>query len=174
MGLPMIWGATAAEVADRYPCDEHVPGPTESWFRAVGVDAEPAVVFRWLCQLRVAPYSYDLIRNFGRHSPQTLTPGLSELALGQRAMSYFTVAGFVKDFELTLQLTDRWGQLMLGDLAVTYRTTPGRLVAKVSVSARPLSFPLRRALAWGDLVMMRRQLTTLAELAAGTTPNAAR
>jgi hypothetical protein len=173
MGLPKIWGATPAEVADRYPCDEHVPGPTESWFRAVDVDAEPAVVFQWLCQLRVAPYSYDLLDNFGRQSPRTLTPGLTELALGQPVMTIFAVAGFVKDFELTLRLRDRMGRLMLGDLAVTYRTTPGRLVAKVAVSARPLSFLLRRALAWGDLVMMRRQLTTLADLAAGTTPSAA-
>lgn len=55
---------------------------------------------------------------------------------------------------------------MFGDLAVTYRTTRGRLVAKLSVSARPLSFFRRRFLAWGDLVMMRRQLKTLAELAA--------
>ncbi len=165
MGLPEIWGATPAEIADRYPCDELVPGPTESWFRAVDVDAPPAQVFRWLCQLRVAPHSYDVLDNFGRPSPRTLTPGLAELSPGQPVMNVFTLAGFVRDLELTVRLTDRWARLMLGDLAVTYRTTPGRLVAKLGVSARPLSSVRRRLLAWGDLVMMRRQLHTLAELA---------
>jgi hypothetical protein len=165
MGLPEIWGATPAEVADHYPCDELVGGPTESWLRAVDVAAEPKVVFRWLCQLRVAPYSYDLIDNFGRRSPTTLTPGLTELEIGQPVMSIFTLAGFVQDLELTLRLTDRVGRRMFGDLAVTYRVAPGRLVAKLAVSARPWSFARRRLLVWGDLVMMRRQLHRLAELA---------
>jgi hypothetical protein len=164
--LPENWGATAAETAAPYPCDELVEGPTESWFRAVDVDADQAAVYRWLCQLRVAPYSYDLIDNFGRQSPRTLTPGLTELELGQPVMRIFTLTGFVRDLELTVQLTDRLGRLMFGDLAVTYRALPGRLVAKLVVSARPLSFVRRKLLAWGDLVMMRRQLTTLAELAA--------
>ncbi len=166
MGIPEIWGATSAETAAHYPCDELVAGPTESWFRAVDTTADPPEVFRWLCQLRVAPYSYDLIDNFGRQSPRTLTPGLTELALGQPVMNIFTLAGFVKDLELTLRLTDRGARLMFGDLAVTYRVSPGRLVAKLVVSARPLSFVRRRLLAWGDLVMMRRQLNNLAELAA--------
>jgi hypothetical protein len=81
-------------------------------------------------------------------------------------MRIFTLTGFVRDLELTVRLTDRLGRLMFGDLAVTYRALPGRLVAKLVVSARPLSVVRRKLLAWGDLVMMRRQLTTLAELAA--------
>jgi hypothetical protein len=165
MGLPEIWGATPAEIADDYPCDELVPGPTEPWLRAVDVAAEPKVVFPWLCQLRVAPYSYDLIDNFGRRSPRTLTPGLTELSVGQPVMNIFTLAGFVQDLELTLRLTDPWALRMFGDLAVTYRAAPGRLVAKLSVSARPWTFARRRLLVWGDLVMMRRQLQTLADLA---------
>ncbi|HEY0447934.1 hypothetical protein [Actinophytocola sp.] len=183
MGLPEIWGATPAEIADHYPCDDLVPGPTESWFRAVDVDASPAAVYRWLCQLRVAPYSYDLIDNLGRRSPRTLTPGLSALAVGQRVATIFTLVDFVPGRELTLRLTDRQGLRMFGDLAITYRATasthpvpdrsprptPGRLVAKLAVSATPRSYLRRRLLAWGDLVMMRRQLHNLAHLAGSST-----
>src|SRR5216117_3699705 len=107
-----------------------------------------------------------MIDNFGRQSPRTLTPGLTDLAVGQPVMNIFTLAGFVQNLELTLRLTDRPARLLFGDFAVTYRATRGRLVAKLAVSARPLSFVRRRLLAWGDLVMMRRQLRTLAELAA--------
>lgn len=166
MELPEIWGVTRAERAAAYPCDEYVAGPKESWFRGVDVAAEPSVVFRWLCQLRVAPYSYDLIDNLGRRSPRELGPGLDDLAAGQRFAKIFTLVDFVPGEELTLRLTDRLARLAFGELAITYRATPGRLVAKLAVAATPLSYPRRRLLAWGDLVMMHRQLRNLAELAA--------
>jgi hypothetical protein len=48
-----------------FPCDRHVDSPDAAYFRRVVVQAPCAVVFRWLCQLRVAPYSYDWIDNWG-------------------------------------------------------------------------------------------------------------
>jgi hypothetical protein len=165
MGVPRNWGATRAERAAFYPCDEQLTGPTEAWFRAVDVDAAPATVFRWLCQLRVAPYSYDLLDNLGRRSPRELIPGVQDLAVGQRFMTIFTLVHMTPGRDLTLALTSPPARRLFGELAVTYRVAPGRLVAKLAVAATPWGLPRRRVLAWGDLVMMRRQLKNLAGLA---------
>jgi hypothetical protein len=56
------WGSTAAERSASYPCEDFVPGADLELFRAIDISAPVAVVFRWLCQLRAAPYSYDLLR----------------------------------------------------------------------------------------------------------------
>jgi len=168
MRMPGNWGATEAEIAERYPCDGVLPGPTESWFRAVPTKADPATQYRWLCQLTVAPYSYDLVDNYGRRSPRTLTPGLEDLTVGQRMTRIFTLADFTPGRDLTLRIADPSARRMFGDLAITYRANPGRLVAKLAVDAG--SFAIRRRfLCWGDLVMMRRQLLTLAGLASHAT-----
>jgi len=165
-----VWGATAAEQAAAYPCDDLAPEPAEAWFRAVTVRAPRSIVFRWLCQLRVAPYSYDLLDNGGRRSPRTLTPGLDRLEAGQPFMTIFTLAGFAVDEQLTLRLTARRAVALFGPLTLTYAVRDGdggtRLVVKLNVGER--SRTRRRMLAWGDLFMMRRQLTTLRRLAETT------
>jgi hypothetical protein len=164
------WGATDAEIASSWPCDEWVPEPDSVLFRAVTVDAPPAVVFRWLCQLRVAPYSYDWIDNLGRRSPRALTPGLEDLEVGQRVATIFTLVSFDADRHLTL-LSDT---PYFGDVVVTYRVDPhprgSRLVAKIRCRypSTPLGWLLRPLLPAGDLVMMHKQLNLLARLAAGT------
>ena len=73
-------------------------------YRAVSVDASPDVVFRWLCQLRVAPYSHDWIDNWGRRSPPQLTPGLERLSGGQVFMGIFELVDFVPDRHVTLRI----------------------------------------------------------------------
>jgi hypothetical protein len=140
-------------------------------YRAVSVKAPPAQVFRWLCQLRAAPYSYDWIDNSGRTSPRQLTPGLDELAAGQTVMRIFTLVDFERGAHLTLQLTDAPAGRLFGDLAVTYRVdgagAGSRLVVKLTMRyPRTLrGRAMRRLLPWGDLVMMRKQLLTLKRLA---------
>jgi hypothetical protein len=68
------WGATAAERAAALPCDALAPAAPTRADRAISIAAPPEHVFAWLCQLRGAPYSYDLLDNRGRRSPRTLSP----------------------------------------------------------------------------------------------------
>lgn len=164
------WGSTTAERAEPFPCDELLPAAELEMFRAVDAEAPASVVYRWLCQLSVAPYSYDKLDNLGHRSPQTLTPGLEQLAVGQRMVSIFRLAAFEPGSSITLVSHGR----LFGSVAITYRArdaAPGRsrLVAKLLVvppRSVPWSLPMRLLLAPGDLVMMRRQLLNLAGLAA--------
>lgn len=162
------WGAEPEEVAMALPCDPLLPDAALVVHRAVGVQADAALVYRWLCQLRAAPYSYDLIDNLGRRSPQQLTPGLDELAPGQRVMTVFRLRSFERDVHLTLWQASRVG----GSVAVTFATLPRpgatRLLARFRWT--PPTVPLVRepiltAWALGDLAMARRQLLNLKALA---------
>lgn len=169
------WGSRAAERTLAYPCDDVLGHqPHRALFRAVTISARPEVVFRWLCQLRNDPYSYDLIDNWGRRSARTLTPGLDALEVGQRFMRIFTLHSFAKDEHLTLELTHPASVRLFGRLAVSYVVRPAlegtktRLVVKLVLTARSDSWfsrARRELLALGDWFMMRKQLLTLKELA---------
>jgi hypothetical protein len=161
------WGATAADRGRPLPCDGLLPDAVVVLHRAVDVDAPPDVVFRWLCQLRAAPYSYDLIDNLGRRSPQRLTPGLDRLAVGQPAMRLFRVASFQRPEQITFAHTGRFGRV-----AVTYAVQPQdggvHLYARVRWTPPRLPLPERltvEAMGVGDLIMARRQLLNLKRLA---------
>lgn len=162
------WGSTAAERARPQPCDALLPDPDDVAWRAITIAAPPATVFRWLCQLRVAPYSYDLLDNLGRRSPRTLTPGLENLEVGQRVATIFTLASYVRDEHLTIVTR---GNPVFGDVAVTYAVSPygagSRLLAKLLVRypRTPLGRAMSTMLVAGDFVMMRKQLRTLRVLA---------
>ncbi|MEA2168482.1 MAG: hypothetical protein QOF76_1782 [Solirubrobacteraceae bacterium] len=163
------WGTTEAERAEPFPCDAQMPDVTKVWYRGIDVAAPPAVVFRWLCQLRKAPYSYDILDNLGRRSPRTLTPGLEQLELGQKFMLFYALEDFEPDRSITIVFQRfLWA---FGRRAVTYRVTAAeggsRLVAKVRHKKPPLPFGLTvpHVLPWLDLIMMKKQLRTLAKLA---------
>src|SRR5256885_15092151 len=87
-----MWGVRAEETEQALPCDRYLTDADDAYWRAIDVRAPVADVYRWLCQLRIAPYSYDWIDNFGRSSPRELVPGLDEIAAGQRVMTIFRVA----------------------------------------------------------------------------------
>jgi hypothetical protein len=59
------WGVTSAETHMRFGGDVFVPDPTLVAWRGVTVHAAPDVVWRRLRQVRLAPYSYDLVDNLG-------------------------------------------------------------------------------------------------------------
>jgi hypothetical protein len=165
------WGSTAPERAERFPCDELIAAPDHAMFRAVDVEAPHSVTFRWLCQLRAAPYSYDKLDNRGRRSPQTLTPGLEELRPGQRVQTIFRLVEFEPGRSLTMLSEGR----IFGRVACTYRSQRigddrSRIVVKLIVSypGLPHGPLIRLAGPPGDLVMMRRQLLNLKGLAERT------
>ncbi|HEV7759354.1 MAG TPA: hypothetical protein VGO78_10205 [Acidimicrobiales bacterium] len=165
------WGTTPDERARRFPCDDVLPRHEQALFRAVTVEAPPPVVFRWLCQMKVAPYSYDLLDNRGRRSPQHLVPGVEQLEVGQRVL-IFELASFAVDEHLTLLLR---GHRVFGDVAMSYVVVPhgdgaSRLVGKIVMVpvGGVAGAVLRRVLPLGDLVMMRRQLLNLKALAEAT------
>ncbi len=166
-GLPWSWGATDEERLAEYPCADLVPEPAHRMIRAVDVAAPAPDAFRWLCQLTQAPYSYDLIDNLGRRSPRTLTPGADRLTPGTTFVMIFQVESVVPGREITG--VGRPGPTRrFGPMACTYRVTPvgeraSRLVGRLDLTAK--GGWLGPAIAWGDLVMMRKQLRTLAALA---------
>ncbi len=167
-GAAHTWGSTEEERRRRYPCDVLLQDPDDELYRAIDIDAPTPLLFRWLCQLRLAPYSYDWIDNLGRRSPRSLTPGLERLETGQRVMTIFRLADFEPDRHLTV-LTDR-ARWLFGEVACTYAVSPrwggSRLVVKlVARYPRGRVALLRRMLPLGDLIMMRKQLRTLKQFA---------
>ena len=83
------------------------------------IDASPAVVYRWVCQLSLAPYSLRLDRQLGRRSPEHLTPGADDVKLGQRMLT-----GPVVDIVAGEQITvvgSRRANRIFGEHSMTYQ-----------------------------------------------------
>jgi hypothetical protein len=172
-GLPQHWGATADELIAGYPCDRLAKSDARALTRAIDLNAPVSVIFRWLCQLRVAPYSYDWIDNAGRTSPRVLTPGLDRLAVGQ-CFGVGTLADFATDDHITIRALPA-AESWFGLGALTYRVTArtphtSRLVVRLLVHepTRLWEHVRFHLLAWCDLIMMRKQLITLKRLAEQT------
>jgi len=159
------WNVTNDEVSRHFPCDDIVSAPVLQAWRGVTVHATADDLWQWVRQIRLAPYSYDWIDNFGRRSPQELRDA-EEPAPGQ----HFTTAGTrplgrilaVEPKEhLTAQIM---GAVMSYVLVPTDDST--RLLLKIVVARRRWLAPL---LSVGDLVMARRQLLNLKRLAEQST-----
>jgi hypothetical protein len=167
------WGSTPEERSLAFPGDENGDPNADILFRGVTVEAPAPTVFRWLCQLRAAPYSYDWIDNAGRRSPPTLTPGLERLERGQTVMAIFRLEDFRAGEWLVFatpagsRAARLFGVVDCTYWARTVSTDRTRLLVKLRVSRAPGLWGglLRAILPWGDLLMMRRQLLNLKRLA---------
>jgi len=174
------WGTTPEERRLVFPCDGLIHEPDDALYRGVTVNAPEVTVFRWLCQMRAAPYSYDWIDNGRRQSPRELTAGFENLAIGQDFMRIFRLISFEKDRHLTLRLNaNTSASKTFGDVVVSYalvpiagdRSVPScRLLAKLIVKHTSGLYGrvMRSVLPWGDLIMMRRQLLNFKRLAEQT------
>ncbi|KRF36829.1 hypothetical protein [Nocardioides sp. Soil805] len=169
-GLPWSWG-------DLSGTTDHFGGrgPGLHAARGVRVAAPPDVVWRWVRQLQVAPYSYDLVDNLGRRSPRSLTPGLGEFEPGGRFI-IFTVRAVDPGRSVELEITRAGAVRLFGPVLMAYSVTSPdadggsgggagtvlRCDLFVPGAARGVA---TAALMWGDLVMMRKQLLTWKALA---------
>jgi hypothetical protein len=163
------WNSTPAERAAGYPCDGCRPAGSHAYFRATSVKASPALAYRWLCQLRVAPYSYDLLDNRGKRSPRELTPGLDQLSVGDEFLVFRTTEVVAGDHITGVASAEV--ERVYGPISGTYKIVAlpdgtSRIVVKMWLGARGRLGGLKRALlVVGDAVMMRKQLLTLRDLA---------
>jgi hypothetical protein len=169
-GLPERWNATRKEADARFPCDALAPAGFMALTRAIDVNAPAPIVFRWLCQLRAAPYSYDWIDNLGRRSPRQLSAGLDDLQAGQRFL-IGTITSFARDRHITARATPG-AERLFGVISLTYQVisrgpAASRLIVRLDVRPPHRLWERVRylALAWGDVIMMRKQLRTLKERA---------
>jgi hypothetical protein len=145
-----------------------MPEADDVLFRALTVQQNKSEVFKWLCQLRVAPYSYDWIDNRGQRSPRKLIPGLDNLTAGERFMEIFELLEFAPDEHITLHIDRAGANRIFGDIVISYvlrSASPSatRLLVKLlarRTTYRPFAW-VSPLLPWGDLIMMRRQLLNL-------------
>lgn len=155
------WGVSDDEVARGYPCDDLVSDPVLEAWRGVTINAAPSEIWPWLTQVRAAPYSYDWIDNLGRRSPQRLL-GLPEPVAGEP----FTTSagrrlGRILSVDPPHQLTARIAGTFISYVVVPERDRT-RLLMKLTMKRGRWLAPL---LSVGDLVMARRQLLNLKQLA---------
>lgn len=155
------WGVTDDEVRRRYGCDRFVTEPTLEAWRGVTVHAAAPTVWARLRQVRLAPYSYDLVDNLGRRSPRELrdvpepTPGIPF------TRAFGLDQGRVLAVDPGRELTAR----IMG-AHMSYVVEPAadatRLLLKISARTGRVLAPV---VSLGDLVMARKQLLTLKDLA---------
>ena len=115
----------------------------------------------------------------GRRSPREADLSLTGLKVGQSFMTIFELTGFAAPFSVTLRMKEGWPTAAFGAIDLTYSVETAdaeRMHLSAVMWMPPIGRVLGRArrylLAWGDLVMMRKQLRTLGALAERDSTNA--
>lgn len=167
-GAPWVWGPSGSKsLMDQpgHPKEVRVR-------RTVKSPATASALFLWLCQLRRAPYSYDWIDNFGKRSPRVPDRTLVDLAVGQEFMTIFTLVNFADGQFITLRMKHGFPTKVFGDIRLTYAVdeagTGGTFLHVemwIPLVGRLLPRLRRYLLVWGDLIMMRKQLKVISDLA---------
>ncbi len=165
------WGITSHERELAFPCDNSIKeyDPVCTLYRGITIEAPISTVFKWVSQLRIAPYSYDWIDNHGRPSPRRLLPDLPPLEPGQIVWNIFELLDYEINKSLTLRATPAGlRQYQLQDLVVSYLIYPQddqscRLLVKGLMKYRKnLAGKLIQCIMPGmDLIMMRKQFLNL-------------
>lgn len=152
------WGVSPAETRLVFGCDALVADPTLQAWRGVTVQAGPDVVWAWVRQVRLAPYSYDWVDNLGRRSPRAL----ADLPDPQVGDPFTAVAGRptgrVLAVEPGRELTATIMGAVMSYLVVPEGDGSSRLLLKIVARARR---PVAALLCVGDLPMARKQLLRL-------------
>jgi hypothetical protein len=173
-GAPWVWGPSGSTSLMDQPGR---PGEVRVR-RTVRSQATASALFLWLCQLRRAPYSYDWIDNFGKRSPRVPDRTLVDLVVGQEFMTIFTLVNFTDGQFITLSMKPGWPTRVFGDIRLTYAVEEAGaggmfLHAEmwIPLVGRLLPRLRRYLLAWGDLIMMRKQLKVISDLASREGPS---
>ncbi len=156
------WGVSDAETRLAYGCDAFVRDPTLQAWRGVEVAASPEVVWSWVRQIRLAPYSYDWVDNLGRRSPRVRSelpePQVGDPFTRSAGRDAGRVVAVVPGRELTATILGAY----MSYLVVPQRDRSTRLLLKVA-GRPPRGTATLTCL--GDLPMARRQLLNLKRLA---------
>ncbi|WP_432854593.1 polyketide cyclase [Amycolatopsis sp. CA-161197] len=156
------WGVSDSEITRSYPCDDFVASPALEAWRGVGVQAPSEAVWPWVGQVRLAPYSYDWIDNLGRRSPRELLD-LPEPHVGEM----FTTAGGrrlgrIVSVDRGNQLTGTIMGAFMSYVLIPRDHDTTRLLFKLVMQTNRWA---ARGVCVGDLIMARRQLLNLKQLA---------
>lgn len=177
MSIVTTWGSKPIERKLYFTCDRLITKKNGEYFRAVDIAAPLSFVYQWLCQMKVAPYSYDKLDNKGIQSPRMLIPGIDKIKIGDKMMTIFKVAHFVPNKEITvvMDIPPKPYDKFYIPTAITYQLHPNydgiknhtRLIVKYVAAWEKTIFGLvgKVFIVFADFIMMRRQLLNFKKLA---------
>ncbi|WP_280691438.1 hypothetical protein [Kitasatospora sp. GAS204B] len=135
----------------------------------MSIGAPTVVVFHWVQQLTLAPYNRGRANSPLRRGPRRLKVGLAALVL-RRDFWVLDTAGPTDVQQVTALLPEptcsRYGRMAI-TCTVQPQDETARLVIKFDIEKKDglQHTVFRQLLAWGDLLVMRRQLLRLRRLA---------